>query len=46
MKKALKSIISMVLVLAVVTGLLPQGLTDLADEYPRNVHLTIQTLSH
>ena len=30
MKKALKSIISMVLVLAVVTGLLPQGLTDLA----------------
>ena len=30
----------------ILMGALKQGLTDLADEYPRNVTLTIQSLSH
>ena len=30
----------------ILMGALKQGLTDLADAYPRNVKLTIQTLSH
>ena len=30
----------------ILMGALKQGLTDLADAYPRNVTLTIQSLSH
>ena len=30
----------------ILMGALKQGLTDLADTYPRNVTLTIQSLSH
>ena len=30
----------------ILMGALKQGLTDLADSYPRNVTLTIQSLSH
>ena len=30
----------------ILMGALKQGLTDLADTYPRNFKLTIQTLSH
>ncbi len=30
----------------ILMGALKQGLTDLADEYPRNITLKIQSLSH
>ena len=30
----------------ILMGALQQGLTDLADSYPRNIKLTIQPLSH
>ena len=30
----------------ILMGALKQGLSDLADAYPRNVNLTVQTISH